>query len=148
MVRRWSIDLTSHLRPGQQAELRYEPGPYDVSNAPEKSTESQVREASQIVRASLILYRAPGARLDAPTLRVADVGARSNAAKAGMKAVDYLAADDGTPVTTRDAVRAEVERAQAAGKTRVAVTVHRGEERLEVVLEPGTMGIPSSSERP
>ena len=137
----WWIDLTPHLRAGQPAEFRYEPQPYDFSESPEVPSEEQVNQASHNVRSYLILYRAPGESLPAPSVRIAGVAEDSNAEKAGMKTGDFLAVYDGKVVTTMDEVRRALQEAQQEGKETVAVVIYRGTERLEIELPTGTMGV-------
>lgn len=141
VVRPWWIDLTPALRPGVQAEVRYEPHPYDLSTEEEKPTESQVNEASHNVRAYLILYRAPGALRPAPTLRVLGVMEGGNAATAGVIPGDYLLSYEGTPLGTSDELRAAIAAAERAGKTTVKVVVVRGSASIELELKPGRLGV-------
>jgi hypothetical protein len=141
VVRPWWVDLTPYLRPGRTAHLRYETEPYDFSQAGEKPTRAQIDEARQVVRAYLILYRTPKDLVPAPTLRIVGVEKAGNAAKAGLKAGDYLQAYDGTPISSLSNLRKAIQAAQAAGRKRVAVVVFRGAERIEVDLPAGHMGI-------
>ncbi len=141
VVRPWWIDLTPFVTRGAEAELRYEPQPYDFAGAEEKPTDAEVNEAIHVVRSYLILYRAPGALVDPPTLRIADVVEGSNAAKAGMKAGDYLATYAGKAVSSREDVRFAMETARDAGAEHVTVVLYREGERLELVLPPGPMGV-------
>ena len=141
VVRPWWIDLTPHLVRGQEAELRYEPQPYDFTGHAEKPGEADVNAAVHVVRSYLILYRTPGALLAPPTLRVADVVAGSNAEKAGIRAGDYLASYAGKPVSTRDDVRFAMDVAKDAAPAHVTVVLYREGERPELPLPPGPMGV-------
>ncbi|HKI51807.1 MAG TPA: peptide-N-glycosidase F-related protein, partial [Geothermobacteraceae bacterium] len=143
VVRPWWIDLTPHLVPGQAAELRYEPEPYDFSGVPEnrQPTDAEINRARQLVRAYLILYRSPKQLTPAPTLRVIGVEADSNAAKSGLLAGDYLAYYDHSRPLSIDGLRAAIQAAQAAGKEQIRLVIYRDSERLEKTLEPGRMGV-------
>jgi PDZ domain/Peptide-N-glycosidase F, C terminal len=143
VVRPWRIDLTPAIVPGRTAELRYQPEPYDFSNLPadRRPTEAQIDQATQIVNAYLILYRTPADLQPAPFLRVLDVDAGSNAARAGIREGDYLLSYAGERPTTIEALRAAIRKAAAAGKKRVTVGISRGDRQLELELEPGRMGV-------
>ncbi len=141
VVRPWWIDLSSMLLPGKTAEFRYEPEPYDFSDVSRQPTESQINQASHVVRSYLILYREPDGMVSAPTVMVTNVAAGSNAAKAGMKRGDYLASYDGLRIDSIDDLRAAIGRAMVAKTSRIAVVVFRGTARLELELLPGRMGV-------
>lgn len=143
VVRPWWIDLTPHLVPGQTAELRYEPEPYDFSGGPEdrRPTDAEINQARQLVRAYLILYRSPDQLTPAPTLQVIDVVADSNAANSGILAGDYLESYDQIRPQSIDRLRAAIRDAQAAGKEQIQIVIYRDSERLEKTLEPGQMGV-------
>ena len=141
VVRPWWIDLTPHLRPGAKAEVRYVAHPYDLSQMSKKPSEDDCAKASQVVRSYAILYRPPTDLVPAPTLVVLSVQKGSNAAKAGMKAGDYLASYDGHRIDTLDALRAAIGGAVAAKQEAVKVVVVRGTESMELTLAPGHMGI-------
>ncbi|MHC4973653.1 MAG: peptide-N-glycosidase F-related protein [Planctomycetota bacterium] len=137
----WWIDLSAHLVPGKTALLRYEPQPYDFGDDPKAPGQKEINKASHVVRAYLILCRAPGDTMPAPTLQVTGIVGKSNAAKAGLKKGDYLATYDGTPVASADDLRAAIQAAAAAGKEKIKVVVYRGPQRLELEIEPGRMGV-------
>ena len=141
VVRPWWIDLTPHLKPGEEAAFRYEPQPYEFGDAEGAPSEEQVNQASHNVRAYLILYRTPDALVPAPILRVTGVQDGSNAARAGMKRGDYLATYDGRRVDSIDDLRTAMQGAATAGKEQVTVVVFRGTERLELELDVGPMGV-------
>lgn len=143
VVRPWWIDLTSHLVPGQPAELRYEPEPYDFSGVPEdrRPATEQINRARQLVRAYLILYRSAAHLVPVPPLQVIDVEAGSNAAHSGLLAGDYLESYDGVRQQTIDALRAAIRDAAAAGKKQIPVVIYRDSEQLMITLEPGRMGV-------
>jgi hypothetical protein len=143
----WWIDLTNHIRPGKTAALRYEPQPYDFGDDPKAPAQKEIDKASHVVRAYLILYRAPGDTMPAPTLHVTGVAGKSNAAKAGVRKGDYLAAYDGKPVSSADDLRAAIQAAAAAGKEKITVVVYRGPQRLELEIGPGRMGVPEAQGR-
>ncbi len=146
VVRPWWIDLAPDLQPGKEAGLRYETQAYDFSGQDEKPTEKQVAEASQVVRAYLILYRAPSAQVTPPTLLVADVARGSHAEGAGVQAGDYLSSYDGKPVDSLDDLRAALKAAEAAGEKEVRIVLYRGAERVELTLPPGRMGVSLTGE--
>ncbi|HVG93328.1 MAG TPA: peptide-N-glycosidase F-related protein [Planctomycetota bacterium] len=141
VVRPWWIDLTSALKPGVEAEVRYEPQPYEVSKEAEKPTPAQLAEASHVVRAYLILYRAPGVLVPAPTLRITGVVDGGNAARAGVKPGDFLVSYDGTPISSYEELRSAIEAAKATKKERLAIVVVRGVEWLELEVEAGMMDV-------
>ena len=58
-----------------------------------------------------------------------------------MKAGDYLAAYDGTPVHSLDDLRAALQAAAQSGREKIPVVVYRGTERVELELAPGRMGV-------
>ncbi len=58
-----------------------------------------------------------------------------------MKAGDFIAQYDGTPVTTMEELRAALRGAVDAGQERVSVVVYRGSTRLELDLPTGQMGV-------
>jgi hypothetical protein len=137
----WWIDLSDHIRPGKTALLRYEPQPYDFGDDPQAPAQKEINKASQVVRAYLILYRTPGDTMPAPTLQVTGVRGDSNAARAGLKRGDYVAAYDGKPVHSADDLRSAIQAAAKAGKERIKVVVYRGPQRLELEIGPGRMGV-------
>jgi hypothetical protein len=137
----WWIDLSGHIKPGKTAVLRYEPQPYEFGDDPEAPKQEEINKASHVVRAYLILYRAPGDTMPAPTLQVTGVQGKSNAARAGVKRGDYLAEYDGKPIRSVDDLRAAIQAAAEAGKEKIAVVVYRGPTRLELELGPGKMGV-------
>jgi len=143
IVHPWWIDLTPHLLPGQTAELRYEPEPYDFSTLPaeQRPPETLIDQASQVVRAYLILYRSPADLIPAPVLQVIGVENGSAAAKAGIQVNDYLESYDGKRPDSIDDLRAAIRAAKAAGKKRVLAVIYRGRERIEKKLVPGRMGV-------
>lgn len=145
VVRPWEVDLTAALGAGAAATLRYVPEPYDFPAGEPPPPEGEVAAATHVVRAYLVLYRAPTALVDAPTLRVTDVVADGNAARAGVKAGDYLSSYDGRPVATTDELRAAVKAAQTPGREDVPVVLYRGADRLELRLRPGLLGVHLSS---
>jgi hypothetical protein len=140
VVHPWWIDLTPHLVRGATAELRYEPEPYDFSGAPRQPTEKQIGAASHVVRSYLVLYRAPDV-VAAPTVRITNVAAKSNAAKAGLKAGDYLASYDGKRIDSLEDLRAALKAAEEAGRETVNVVVFRGSKPLEMEMPTGRMGV-------
>lgn len=137
----WWIDLTPHLEPGSSAVVRYEPLPYDFSGVDPKPEPGQIHQASHVVRSYLIFYRPATATVSAPVVRVTNVADGSNAAKAGVKAGDYLAQYDGQPLDSVDDLRAALQAAVAADKTSITVVVYRGTERLELEMPTGRMGV-------
>lgn len=141
VVRPWWIDLTPHLVPGRTARLRYEPTAYDFTGVDGAPSAREIAQASHVVRAFLVLYRAPSGLVAAPTLRVTNVQGGSAAAVAGVKAGDYLAAYDGTLVDTVDALRVAKDAATAAGKATVPIVIYRGAERLELEVATGQLGV-------
>jgi len=143
VVRPWWVDLTPHLLPGETAQFRYEPKPYDFTGAPpdQLQTDKQINQASHVVRAYLILYREPGDTMPAPTLQVTNVAANSNAAKAGVKAGDYLASYDGKTLGSIDDLRQAIQGAAPVGTATVKAVLYRGAERLEIEIGPGRMGV-------
>ncbi|MEJ2700364.1 MAG: peptide-N-glycosidase F-related protein, partial [Desulfuromonadales bacterium] len=143
VVRPWWIDLTPDIVPGRTAELRYLPEPYDFSGMPaaERPTEKEIDQATQVVCAYLILYRSPVGLMPAPFLRVLGVEVASNAARAGIREGDYLIRYAGERPATIEALRAAIRKAAAAGRKRVTVGISRGDQRLEVKLDPGRMGV-------
>jgi hypothetical protein len=140
-VHPWWIDLSDALVPGAECEIRYEPKPYEFPEDEPRPSEAQVNEASHVVRAYLITYRRPTALVPAPILRVADAKADGAAAKAGVRAGDYLAAYDGVDLVDVEALRSAIKAAQAAAKPEVALVVYRGSERLEMTVPPGLLGV-------
>lgn len=145
VVRPWEVDLTSALPAGTTAILRYAPEPYAFPAGEPPPPEREVAAATHVVRAYLVLYRAPAGLVDPPTLRVIDVVADGNAAKAGVRPGDYLSTYDGRPVATTDDLRAAVKAAQTPDREDVPVVLYRGAERLEVRLRPGLLGVHLSS---
>jgi hypothetical protein len=141
VVHPWWIDLTSALAPGKTASFVYEPKPYDFAGEDEKPTDAQVNEASHNVRAYIILYRKPVGMMQAPILRITEVVADGNAAKAGLQAGDYLASYDGRALESVDDLRAAIAAGAAAGKTKFIVAVYRGTERIEAEVGPGKLGV-------
>ena len=141
VVRPWRLDLGPHLRPGTVARFDYEPHPYVFPADEERPTPAQVAEASHVVRAYLILYRAPGAPTPAPTVRVLGVDGGSPAAAAGLQAGDWLATYDGIRLDTVEDLRQALRAALAGGRTSVAITAWRGARRLDVTVAPGRLGV-------
>ncbi len=143
VVRPWWIDLTPYIIPGKTAELRYEPEPYDFSGIPadQQPADDQINQATQLVRAYLILYHPPVDLIPAPTLQVLDVAEDSNASKAGIQAGDYLESYNGKQPNSIDDLRTAINDAEKAGKERIKVVIYRGTERMEVELGPGLMGV-------
>lgn len=141
VVAPWWIDVSHFLRPGKTLEVRYVPQPYDFSGEESPPKEAEVAEATHVVRSYLVLYRDPSALRAAPTLRILDVTGDGAAAKAGVRAGDYLSAYDGRQIDSVDELRAAIQAAQAAGKERIALVVFRGTERLEVEVAPGRLGV-------
>jgi len=137
----WWIDLSAHVVPGKTAVLRYEPQPYDFGDDPKPPPQEEIDKASHVVRAYLILYRTPGDTMAAPSLQVTGVQGKSNAAEAGVRRGDYLAAYDGQPLNSVDDLRSAIQAAAKAGKEEVTVVVYRGPTRLELELGPGKMGV-------
>ena len=137
----WWIDVTPHLQCGQEAELRYLPEPYDFTGQRRQPTPKQINEANHVVRSYLILYRSADALVAAPVLLITNVAKDSNAAKAGMKAGDYLASYDGKTLNSVDDLRAAIQGAAGAGKDEIEAIVYRGAKRIETTLAPGRMGI-------
>jgi hypothetical protein len=140
-VRPWWIDLTEHVRPGDEAEFRYEPEPYEFGPGEERPPPERVAEANQVVRAYLIEYRAPSGLVAAPSVRIASVQEGSNAARHGVREGDWLESYDGRRIDRLEDLRAAIDGARAAGKERVEVVVHRGGESVPLSLEPGPMGV-------
>ena len=145
VVRPWRIDLDRHIIPGETAELRYEPQPYDFDGVANPPAQAAVDQASHVVRAYLILYRTPTDLLPAPTLRVLSVEGGSHAAEAGIVAGDYLASYDAQWVDSLDALRDAKQAAVDAGRERVPVSVYRGVERLDLEIATGQLGVQLSS---
>lgn len=141
VVRPWWIDVTPQLRPGKTAEVSYVPHPYDFSGEPQQPKEADVAEASHVVRSYLVLSRKATDLVAAPTMRILDVVADGNAAKAGLRAGDWLATYDGAPVDSSEALRSAIRAAEAEGKKSLKVTVFRGSERREFEVPPGRMGV-------
>ena len=143
VVRPWWIDLTANIIPGKTAELRYEPEPYDFSGMPADKlpTEDDIKEAIQLVRAYLILYRSPAGLLPVPYLQVLNVEADSNAAKAGIQTGDYLESYDGQKPTTITELRDIIKAVEEEGRERISVVIYRGTKRLGKELGPGRMGV-------
>lgn len=139
VVRPWWIDLTPHLVPGATAELRYEPEPYDFSGAEEAPAPAEVAKANQIVRGYLILWREPERLVSPPALLVTNVAGDGNAARAGVKAGDWLVSYDGRRLETIDDLREAIE--AAAKKEKVALVILRGRERIETEAGPGRLGV-------
>ncbi|MBL9088224.1 MAG: PDZ domain-containing protein [Planctomycetia bacterium] len=145
VVRPWEVDLSAEARAGTTVSLRYVPEPYAFPAGEKAPPEGEVAAATHVVRAYLVLFRAPTGLVDAPTLRVTDVVADGNAARAGVKAGDYLSSYDGRPVATTDELRAAVKAAQTPGREDVPVVLYRGADRLELRLRPGLLGVHLSS---
>lgn len=137
----WWCDVTPKLEPGEVATLDYTPYPYEFPEDAPAPSEKQMGEASHNVRSYLILYRTPTDALPAPSVLVTGVAKDSNAEEAGMKAGDFIAQYDGTPVTTMEELRAALRGAVDAGQERVSVVVYRGSTRLELDLPTGQMGV-------
>ena len=142
IVHPWWIDLTENLQPGATARIGYESSRYDIPDGPRKPSEKELAKAQHVVRSYVIFYRQPdaGELVPAPTLRITSVDKDSNAAKAGIKRGDYLAAYGGTRVDSVDDLRAAL-KASADIEGKIKAVVYRGTERVEVELDPGRMGI-------
>jgi hypothetical protein len=141
VVHPWWIDLSEALVPGAECELRYEPAPYEFPSGEPRPSEAQVNEASHVVRGYLITYRRPTALVPAPILRVADAKADGAAARAGVRAGDYLASYDGVDLVDVEALRSAIQAAEAGAKSAVTLVVYRGSERLEMTVPPGLLGV-------
>jgi hypothetical protein len=141
VVRPAWFELTPVLRPGRTAEFRAETKAYDFSGEKEPPTEAQIREANQVVRAYLILWRDAAGLVVAPTLRVMDVVEGGNAAKAGVQAGDWLESYEGRRLESVDELRAAVKAAEDAGRKSVRAVFFRGSERIEKELPPGRLGV-------
>ncbi len=143
VVRPWWIDLSSRIVPGAKARFLYEPQPYDFSDVPEerRPSDGDVAQASHVVRSFLLLSREPDALVPAPVLRVTNVSGGSAAAEAGLLAGDWLATYDGARVDSVADLGAAKQAATDAGKERVVVGLFRGDERLEVEMASGQMGV-------
>lgn len=141
VVHPWWIDLTPHVQVGTEAELRYEPQPYDFGSSPNQPSQDQINAASHVVRSYLILYGEAKNKVAAPILRITNVVGDSAAAKAGVKQGDYLASYDGKQLDSVEDLRGAIQAAVAAGKENVPVVVFRGSTRLEVDVAPGRMGV-------
>jgi hypothetical protein len=141
VVAPWWVDLTPHLRPGAAATLRYEPSPYDFEGVENAPSEGDRAAASHVVRSYLIPYREPVDSVAAPIMRVTGVSGGSSAAEAGFQVGDYLARYDGRPVDSREQLGEAKAAALDAGKERVSVVVYRGNERLELEMATGQMGV-------
>lgn len=145
IVHPWILDVTADVVPGKAAEFRYEPSRYDFTGllgegeAPPKAED--IAQASHNIRSFLILYRKPGTTLPAPVLQVMETVGGGPAAKAGIKAGDYIASYDGAPVDSSAELRAAVEAATAAKKETCTVVVWRGTERLTFDLPAGRLGV-------
>ncbi|MHC4956525.1 MAG: peptide-N-glycosidase F-related protein, partial [Planctomycetota bacterium] len=112
----WWIDLSGWLQPGKTAALGYEPHAYDFGDDPRAPKQKAINQASHVVRAYLILYRAPAGMMRAPSLQITGVAKNSNAAKAGIKRGDYMASYDGKPVNSLNDLRAAIGEAAKAEK--------------------------------
>lgn len=141
VVHPWWIDVTPHAVPGKTARLRYEPSPYDFSAETEKPTEAQKAEASHNVRSYLVLWRAAGSSVPAPTARIVNVAEGGNAAKLGMQVGDWLESYDGRRIESVDDLRSAIGAAQTAGKQGVPVVLWRGTEKLTITAPPGRLGV-------
>jgi hypothetical protein len=141
VVRPWWIDLTPNVAPGKTATFSYEPQPYDFTGEKEKPSDAEIAGASQIVRAYLVLYRKPAERMPAPSLRIVNLVADGNAAKAGLKEGDYVVSYDGRALDVVDDLRAAIDAAKAAGKTKSVVVAYRGAEKITVEVGPGKLGV-------
>lgn len=144
VVAPWWIDLTPHLSPGRTAELRYEPQPYEFPAGEGEEAppgEGEINAASHVVRAYLVEYREATDVVPAPILRVVNVAGDSNAARAGIEVGDYLASYDGVLVDSTEQLGEAKAAAAAAGKQRVTALVFRGNERLELELDVGQLGV-------
>lgn len=141
VVRPWWVDLSAAAPAGQTVELSWEPSRYEPPTGGEAPTEAQYAEATHVVQAYLVTYRAPEGLVPAPTLRLADVVKGSPAERAGLRAGDYLATYDGTVLDSVDALRERVAKAEASGAKELVVVAYRGSERLEVRVPPGKLGV-------
>jgi len=140
VVRPWWIDLTEHVEPGEPAELRYEPAPYEFAGdrVPDPK---EVAKARHVVRSYVILSREPDGLVRAPSLLVTGVARGSNAREAGLRRGDYLAEYDGKRLDSIADLRAALAAAQEAGKEQIPIVAFRGAKRLELTLPPGRMGV-------
>jgi hypothetical protein len=141
VVRPWWIDLTGDLAPGKTARFAYEPQAYDFSADKEKPSDAEIAGATHIVRAYLVLYRKPVERTPAPSLRIVNLVAGGNAAKAGLREGDYVASYDGRTLDAVDDLRAAIDAATAAGKEKRVVVAYRGAEMITVEVGPGKLGV-------
>ena len=143
VVHPWWIDLSPYIIPGQTAEFRYLPQPYDFSGFAEEKIppRDQVRQASLQVRSYLILYRVPVALRPAPPLQIIGLEEGSNAWQGGVRKGDYLESYDGKRPTSIAELREAIRAAAAEGKTQIPIIISRGTDRLEMTLVPGPMGV-------
>jgi membrane-associated protease RseP (regulator of RpoE activity) len=140
IVEPWWIELTPHLRRGATVRVRYEPRPYEFA-ADQRPSDEQLAQALHIVRCYLLLYRKVDSVITPPVLMVGSVQEGGAAAKAGMRAGDYLASYDRQVVTSIEDLRAAISAAVAAGRSEILVVIYRGSERLELRLPSGPLGM-------
>ena len=141
VVRPWWIDLGNTLAPGEKAEFSYQPYAYEFDAGQPRPTEKELKEANQVVRSYLMLYRPPQGLKSAPTLQILDTVAGGVAAKAGIRAGDYLLNYNGSAVDTPDELRAGIAKAQKAGQASVKITLVRGSERIGLELPAARLGV-------
>lgn len=140
VVRPWTVDLTPDLAPGATARFVYEPSPYEFPEGERPSAE-QIAQATHVVRAYLILFGKPADLAEAPTIRILGVSDGGNAARAGVKAGDWLAFYDGVRIDSADALRGAIGTAKDDTSRRIPVVLFRGTERVEVTVDPGLLGV-------
>ncbi|MDF1700091.1 MAG: peptide-N-glycosidase F-related protein [Planctomycetota bacterium] len=140
IVHPWWIDLTPHMGSGGEATVRYEAYPYEFEAGAKAPGQKEINKASHVVRSYLVLYGPGGNLVAAPTLRIGNVTKGSNAAKAGVKAGDYLAEYDGKRIDSLEELRAALKGA-ADREGPVPATLYRGTQRIEITMQPGRMGI-------
>jgi hypothetical protein len=141
VVHPWIVDLGDLAAPGATLRFAYEPGAYDFGGEKEPPTAAQVAEASQNVRSYLVLYRAPDALLPAPALQVFEVVAGGIAAKAGLRAGDWIESYDGMRLQRPEDLREAIRLAGVAGRSVSRVVAWRGTERFEAEVGAGRMGV-------
>jgi len=142
VVRPWRIDLSPFILPGEKAEVRYLPEPYDFSGvAPDqRPSRNEIDQSTLLVRTYLVLYRPPENLIPAPRLRILSVETDSNASHAGLQEDDYLVSYDSRELTTIEELRAIIRETEQADNHDITVEFYRGPELLKVKIEPGRMG--------
>jgi hypothetical protein len=143
IVHPWWVDVTDYIQPGIGAEVTYVAAPYDFSESPEgeRPAAGTVNQASQVVSSYLVLYREPGELVAAPVLRVTGVTGGSSAANAGLQVGDYLSSYGGRKVdSVADLTNAKAA-AVEAGLTLAKIVIYRGEQRLDLEMATGSMGV-------